>query len=261
MEPKEIQVPSRILRRMGYKSDNRGIIDRYIEVNGAWNGHLQHAHNFILAAVTGKNIGNLAVFGSGWCLDLPLEELAGKVRNIQLYDLVFPAQVLHLIRKFNNVAAIKADITGGAVIKTYRAVRQFKKSGYRATAEEICNRHFSPAIVPDYSLSLNILSQIGEIITEYLKVHIPYSSEELEHIARLLQQKHLQLLPPGRSCLITDIMEYNDDLKDYHRETTEVLKVSLPPPSRSETWEWQFDQHGGYRPGKITVLKVMGMEL
>lgn len=50
------KIPTRILRKMRYKADSQGIIDRYINVNGAWEGHLQHTKNFILKAGNGNLI-------------------------------------------------------------------------------------------------------------------------------------------------------------------------------------------------------------
>jgi hypothetical protein len=90
------KIPVRILRKMGYKADNRGIMDRFIQMNGAWEGHLQNTRAFILKCVTGRSIENLAVYGSGWCLDLPLDELSEIADNIQLYDLASAPVIQHI---------------------------------------------------------------------------------------------------------------------------------------------------------------------
>jgi hypothetical protein len=256
-----MEVPSGILRRMGFKSDNRGIINRFIQESNAWEEHLQHSRNFILKAIAGKTINNLAVYGSGWCLDLPLDELAGMAGSIQLYDLVHPPQVLHRLRKFRNVSAIQEDITGGAIIMSYQSVREYKKYGRKVSPEQIGSLVFQPAICPDYSISLNIYSQIGEVITEYLKAHVPYTPEEINRIACLLQQSHLQLLAPGRACLITDVREFDYDLQDQKSEIGETIIYPLPLSEHKETWEWQFDLHGGYRTDKKTVLQVLALEI
>ncbi len=256
-----MEVPARILRKMGFKAESQGLIDRYIQVNGSWEDHLQHTRNFILKAVSGKNINNLAVLGSGWCLDLPLDELAGLVGRIQLYDLVHPPQLLHRLRRYNNVDAFAADVTGGAVIRAYKSVREFRKHGKKDSPEEICNEIFKMPISPDYTISLNIYSQLGELITGYLKLHMHSTREEIDRITNHLQQKHLQLLAPGRSCLITDIREYNFDQDDRVSETNDVIRFPLPLSANAKTWEWQFDPEGEYRPGKKTVLEVLAIEL
>lgn len=256
-----MDIPARILKKMGFKADSQGVIDRFIQVNGSWEDHLQHTRNFILKAVTKKQITNLAVFGSGWCLDLPLDELTGMAGRIQLYDLVHPTQVLHSLRRYSNVDAIVADVTGGVVIRAYQSVKEFRKHGKKATPAEICHAIFRPAVIPDYIISLNLYSQLGELITEYLERHVPYTHDETDRIKSLLQQSHLQLLTPGSSCLITDFQEYNYNQDGTVSETTDVVRFPLPLSANTETWEWQFDPEGGYKPGKKTVLKVVAIEL
>lgn len=246
---------------MGFKSDSRGIIDRFIQVNGAWEDHLQSTRNFILKVVGGKTIHNLAVLGSGWCLDLPLDELAAGAGKLQLYDLVHPNQLLHRIRKYSNVEAIRADITGGAVTRAYQAARLYRKKGEIATPDQICTCFFQPEINPDYVISLNIYSQLGEIISDYLKSYLPYSQDQISGISSLLQQSHLLLLPPGRSCLITDIREHSYDPNGNEIQTNELIHHPLPAGERTETWKWDFDPQGGYRPDRKTVLDVVAIEL
>lgn len=256
-----MEIPARILKKMGFRADSQGVIDRFIQVNGSWEDHLQNTRNFILKAVANKQITNLAVFGSGWCLDLPLNELAGMAERIQLYDLVHPPQVLHSLRQYNNVDAVAADITGGAVIRAYESVQEFRKQGKKTSPAEICHAVFKPAVVPDYIISLNLYSQIGELITGYLERHMPYTRDETDRITSLLQQAHLQLMTPGSSCLITDFREYNYNQDGTVSETTDTVRFPLPLSANTETWEWQFDPEGGYKPGKKTVLKVLAIEL
>jgi len=253
-------IPVRILRRMGYKAYSQGIIDRYIRMNEAWREHLQNTRAFILRTLTGKKIGNLAVYGSGWCLDLPLEELSEMTDRIQLYDLVHPSQIIHRIQKFSNIKAIQTDLTGGAMLRAYQSVKEYKKLRQKAPPERIYSCLFRPAIIPDYSISLNILSQIGELITDYLGKNIPYDKQELHLINSHLQQSHLQLLLPGKSCLITDIREYNCDIGNQQTDTKELTDCPLPASAHTDTWKWQFD-YGGFSPGKETYFEIVALEL
>ncbi len=257
-----MKVPAYILRKMGIRSDSQGIIDRYIRVSGAWEEHLQNTRRFILKAVAGKRIRNLAVYGSGWLLDLPLDELAGTAEQVQLYDLLHPPQVLHRLRKYRNVSAISEDITGGSVVKTYLSVRTYKRTGRMVPAEQLCNQVFQPAVLPDYSISLNILSQVGVLITDYLKLYVPYTPEQIDHINGMLQQHHLHLLERGKSCLITDTIEVSFDMeKDVETLRTGVISCMLPQADNSTTWDWQFDPLGEYKTGDKTVMKVVALEL
>lgn len=253
-------IPVRILRRMGYKADSQGLINRFIRMNEDWREHLQNTRSFILNVLAGKKIGDLAVYGSGWCLDLPLEELSEMTGQVLLYDLVHPSQIIHRIRKFRNIKAIQADLTGGSVLKAYQAVKDYKKLRHKTPPEQITGCLFHPAIVPDYSISLNILSQIGEMITDYLGNHVPYETAELRRINSLMQQSHLQLLTPGKSCLITDIREYDVDVDKELTVTKELIDCTLPVTSHPVSWKWQFD-FGEFRTGKNTYFDVVALEL
>jgi hypothetical protein len=255
------QIPERILRRMGYKSDTQGLINRFIAADGAWDGHLQHTREFILKTIAGRSVRNLAVYGSGWLLDLPLEELASIAERIWLYDIIHPSQVLHRIRKYANVTPHTEDITGGVLLSAYHAVKTYKKQRLKTPPEELCQTIFEPGCKPDFSISLNILSQIGEMITNYLQQHVPYSDEEMYQLVFLLQQSHLSLLQPGASCLVTDVEEFEYDEANRLKATRSLIRCPLPVGKKSESWEWQFDPLDEYNQGSKTISKVVGMVL
>ncbi len=241
---------------MGYKADSQGIIDRYINVNGAWESHLQHTREFILKSLAGNQPNNLVVLGSGWLLDLPLEELSGIAGHIWLYDLVHPSQVLHRLKRYSNVTPVQAEITGGAVINACRAVREYKKNGAKLTPEQICDASFRFPIEPDCVISLNIYSQLGQMITDYLMENIPYETSDIDRIIYLLQQSHLKMLSPGKALLISDIREEYFDASGILTGTREHVKCPFPVALSSESWEWQFDPVGGYISDQKTVLQV-----
>ena len=255
------KIPAQILRRMRYKADSQGIINRFINVGGAWEGHLRHTRNFILKTVAGKKFEDLAIYGSGWLLDLPMDELSAIAGTVWLYDAVHPAQIIHRLRRYKNVIAVEADITGGSLIGAYLSVRDYKKHRQKVSPEQLCNRAFQPVVMPDYTISLNLLSQIGGMISDYLKQYIPYSPKEIEKINCLLQESHLRLLLPGKSCLITDVKEFSYNYADQPTETIESINCQLPPASHTESWEWQFDPTGDYKAGERTVLQVVAIEL
>jgi 1-acyl-sn-glycerol-3-phosphate acyltransferase len=250
-----------VLKKMGYLSDIRGIMDRYIQVGDAWKEHLNNTREFILKTAGDKKINRLAVFGSGWLLDLPLKELTEIAETIYLYDVVHPPQVLHKISRYKNVIAVTADLTGGTLQAAFEAVKTFKKSGKKPDIEILCGKQFIPDEDTDYVISLNILSQIGEVVSNYLCKHIPFNEEETNRMIELLQLSHLKILISGRTCLITDTEEnaYNSD--NHLMQTKKLVRCSLPLSVRSSTWDWQFDPLGEYNPGMKTISKVVALEL
>ena len=256
-----MEISRKIFHRMGFETESQGFINRYINVDGAWDEHLENTRQFIRHTIAGRKFNNLAVLGSGWLIDLPVEELSKAAGRVWLYDAVHPVQVIHKIGKMSNITAVRADVTGGALANALGAVRQYKKSKQKTPPEIICKVEFKPGVTQDFMISLNLLSQIGVMITGYLEEHIPYSKEELSEIRTRLQAAHLKLMMPGRSCLITDTEEYSYDLTDGSLETSPVVDCVMPAARRTETWEWQFDPLGDYKPDKKTVMKVMALEL
>lgn len=256
-----MEVPSRILRRMGYKADSQGIINRYIRVEGAWNDHLTRTRQFILKTLEGKRPDNLAVLGSGWLLDLPLDELAERSGHVWLYDIVHPAQVRHRISKLPNVTAVNADITGGAIQQAYEAVKAFRKHAVRPSPEELCRGVFVPNVQHDFVISLNILSQLGEYITDYLQQHMPFGRDEADRLTALLQSAHLKQLPKGNTCLVTDVAEKSMDASGQITDIKQLVAVELPAAACIEKWAWQFDPLGEYKPGYLTQSEVVALFL
>jgi len=256
-----MEISRNLARRFGFQAECQGLINRYINVDGAWDEHLENTKRFIRSTIAGRKFNNLAVLGSGWLLDLPVEELSQAAGRVWLYDAVHPSQVMHKIRKIGNFTAVKADITGGVLANALEAVRQYKKVREKTLPVSFCNAQFKPEAGQDFIISLNLLSQIGVMVTGYLERHIPYSAAELDEIRYRLQTAHLQLLLPGKSCLITDTEERSYDLSDGSLETSQLINCEMPEARRTETWEWQFDPPGDYKPGKRTVMKVVALEL
>jgi hypothetical protein len=80
----------KILRRMGYLRDQEGIMNRYLAESEQWQYHLEKTRNFIAGSFNGSQAESVAVLGSGWLLDVPLEKLRRRFRKIYLVDIHHP---------------------------------------------------------------------------------------------------------------------------------------------------------------------------
>lgn len=245
---------------MGFLSDSEGIIDRFIHVDGAWGTHLENSKRFLSQRLSGKGFHNLIVLGSGWLLDFPMEEVAEQVEHIWLYDVVHPAQVVHKMRKYPNVSMVSADITGGAILTAYELTKKFRTNGLKPAPELFTSCNFILPSSCDYVVSLNVLSQLSDLILQYMKQFIPYSEEECSDITRILQQSHIQMLVKSVSCLISDTLEEQFDHAGVLQYSKELVKCPIPRGIVSANWEWQFDPLGEYNQGSKTVSKVIARE-
>ena len=252
---------ARMLRKMGYLSECRGLAERFLSQTEAWNEHLQQIRNFIIRVLEDKKIDNMVVLGSGWLIDIPPEMISQMSRNIYLYDIAHPAQTIHKIRKYGNIRAVTADITGGSVMAAYQAVRKFRKTGIRTEIRDILQPDFQLDVDADFIVSLNVLSQLGILISEYLIRYIAYGEDELNEFNRMIQAAHIRLLKRTPSCLVTDYEEVVTDFRTGQQEVKKTVFADIPTSGHVKRWNWQFDTSGGYYEGKKVILKVIAAEL
>ena len=107
---------------------------------------------------------------------------------------------------------------------------------------------------------MNMMDQMDSFIVDYLVLQDIYSEEELLSVRRRIHRDHLQFLPAGKSCLISDYQEMVTDRKG-REETRVVIHADLPPVQNRKEWIWDFDRSGNYHPGKKTRFKVIALEL
>lgn len=250
-----------ILRKMNYFSDQKGIIRRYINEEGAWEDHLTNTKNYITDCLKDKKFKSIAILGSGWLLDVPLEFLINNFKKIVLFDINHPRQIKHKVRKFENIELRSADISGGAIMSVYNLVRFYKKERNKTDIKEIECPGFKPDEQTDYLISLNILNQLDILLADYLKKYSIYNENELNYLRSRIQKSHINSLIPGRSCLITDYEEkiYNADMILDSRK--KLIFTELPEGKNKKSWEWNFDSSGSYYHDKKVIFNVMAMEL
>ena len=242
-----------IYRRMGYYTDQQGILRRYNREKAAWDEHLQKTRQFIIDQAKGKNKGKVAVLGSGWLLDVPWKELSEQFAGITLFDIRHPAKIKKLVSECPNVLCVEADISGFAK-PFYRLLRSGKIS------EDTINR-----LQPEYDFSLegfdyivscNILNQLDIIILDYIKNKAIINPDTERLIRQKIQSSHIGILIPSKSCLVTDADELWVEKDGNIKGSKELLFAEKENLTLLESWVWKFDNHFSYHPGFYTWFKV-----
>jgi len=244
---------------MGFLSDQEGIINRYIREEGAWDPHLIKTREFILDSIKGKMLRTIAILGSGWLLDIPLEELTEQCERVLLVDIFHPPQIVHKTKAYLNVELITQDITGGLVEEVYSLARNFKRFRKKKSIGEIITHGFKPEYEVDYYVSVNLLNQLEILIIDYMKKYRIYSDQELHGLRRRIQKCHVDSLPAGKTCLITDYEEliYKENILE---KRIPLIHIKLPEGKRKRTWKWEFDSKMEYHKGRKTVFRVVAIE-
>lgn len=244
-------------RIFGFNKDRDGLITRYFSESEHWHSHLQNSKDFILKSLAGFEKKSVMLLGSGWLLDVPVDELSEHFQTVVLVDIAHPNQILHTYGKRPNLFFEISDISG--VLGSIR-----NESLY--STKDICNDlkrdfHFDlyEKYNPDMVISLNLLSQIAHFPVQYAIDRMDIDNERAEIIRRCIQQLHIDHLPEGKSLIITDYHEYVYDMKDNLIEERPRLSVKLPE-SISE-WTWDFDLSGNYKFRRKVRLTVAALQV
>ncbi len=252
---------NKILRKFGFKTDQNGIMNRYLRENGAWDEHLNNTKNFILQAAKDKAKGTAVMLGSGWLLDVPAIELSHIFDKVILVDIYHPRQIRHKLRHFRNIEFIDVDITGLAK-PVYKSLKKRKSKPELTGIEAQYDNKFMEAIKnADFIASVNILNQLDILICDYIKNLNLYESDEINLFRNYIQSSHIQLLTKGKSTIITDYKEINTDESNNIISRKKLLYTDLPKNNKIEKWKWQFDQNKTYHPDCNTYFKVMAVNL
>jgi hypothetical protein len=249
----------KLLSSMGYNSDSQGIINRYIREEGGWEQHLQNTKKYIMQAAQDKTKSCVYVLGSGWLLDVPVDYLAKNFEKVFMVDVVHPKQIVHKFRKTNNIQFITEDITGGYINKIHAALRNAKST--QPGLKNMQTETFQFSKKPGFIVSVNLLSQLSNLLVEYMEQYNIWSPEELTNMSKDIQARHLALLQPGISCLVADYEEMLLDNKNNIHQKKQLIHAAFPPNKNQKSWEWKFDMSKTYHKNYRTMLNVKAMEI
>ena len=247
---------SAIARKTGYVRDQMGIQNRFLRENQQWQSHLQNTKQYIIDYMQQlPSKTSAAVLGSGWLLDVPIDELAQTFQHVYLFDIVHPEQITVRMRKYPNVHLVECDLTGGIVgfAEESKIFADFLEKMPSAKLSVDCQNY-------DAVFSVNILNQLDILLCDYLKEKFSVGETELSQVRKFVQQFHIDNLPIGKTCLITDYAEENIGVEDSLVGTKKLLYCTLPPSKQKQEWLWNFDSNQKYHSGKNTKLKVQAIQ-
>ena len=244
--------------RMGYFADQSGIIRRYHREREGWDAHLQNTRKFALEAMRGKNRKSAATLGSGWMLDVPLEEMSRYFDKVYLYDVRHPAKVKKLIKPLGNVELRIIDISCFAR-PVYQYAKQYRNSKKRPPVSDIQPQSTIDLSSFDFVFSCNILNQLDILLVEYLSQFFDLTNEEIVDLRKNVQKWHIDMLPVNRSCLVADYEEitFTPQGKELSRKPSVYHHIIHSEDARR--WTWMFDTKMTYYKDKKTFFEVLGV--
>ncbi len=235
-----ISVPDYV-RDMGYLREAIAIEARYQRCKEGWQSHIDNTKDTILQAVEMcHKKEKVVVLGCGSLLDLPLRELSLAFNQVVLVDIVLMPSMKMVASLFKNVRLITADVTGIAEKIYFGKPRPDSTLPSPETYLPDCDDHTSLVI------SLNLLSQLSYIPTQYLKDRLKWKeSEYLLLWENELMKSHFDALLALRCpiCLISDWqMSYIDkNGNEVERHLTAPLLEKVKPYRQ---WTWSLVPYG-----------------
>ena len=235
-------------------------MNRYLRESSHWKQHLELTRNFISESFSHTEAETVAVLGSGWLLDVPLDHLVQRFRHVYLVDIHHPIQIRKLTAGMNQVELIEADLTGGAIEKIW----EYSRENLISTQDELVLDQIPldpplANIQADALISVNLLNQLDIILCDYILKQMPFQQEALTPFRAAIQAFHLDWISKKPACLVTDILEEVVD-KNGVLSSKALLYTHLPEGVRRDSWWWDFDSQGTYHPGSRTRMEVQAVE-
>lgn len=240
-------------KAMNFELDQKGIWLRYERERLNWESHLQHTRNAIMEWMKPLQ-GDVAVYGSGWLLDVPIHELLEKFDNVYLVDINHPKLIYKRFAGFRNIHFIEADVTACAE-EIHAAVTMYGRKAVPYIQKILGNKEFTPVVQVENHISVNILSQLDTLILDYLQQNIELSAEQTSSFRRAFQLNHVNFLRNQHACLITDV-QMKQTNQQGEMTFKELLANDLNLPEPISEWEWMFDLQGYYKRNHVTTMKV-----
>jgi len=241
---------------IGYKADQEGIMSRCIREKNNWKEHLKNSSDYIIKFCEQLPADSaIAVLGSGWLLDVPIEYLMEKFSRIYLIDMYHPVQIKHKYKDKTKLVFLEKDLTGYA-FEVGRIANNSDKLHILDALDKLQPTEVLADIKYDALISVNILTQLDSLLCDYISSINYFPAEKLNTFQQKLQSEHLKLLSGRPACLISDVEEIFLTRKNVVAFRENTLAVHWPLGSYSQSWNWVFDSKYMYHPKYKTNLSV-----
>jgi hypothetical protein len=247
-----------IVRKFGFNKDREGLITRFLNEKEHWSSHIKNTKEFILESSQNKSSGICMVLGSGWWLDIPVEELHSKFELLIFVDVTHPPQIIRKAVSYPKIVLISMDLTG-----VLHAISECKNFSDEVFFQQLNNDRvstFIDRIHPDFVVSSNILSQLSFFPKRYVSGRTRHALIP-EILEQSIEENHLKVLIPNKSCLITDYHQIEYGGLDEITNESPRIKIQLPLELIKKEWVWDFDLDGNYINNRRVRFKVAALQV
>ncbi len=248
----------RILDKMSFYSDQEGLYRRYLNEEANWEDHITRCHKFIMSSIIKSSPEEVIVLGSGLLVEFPLDEVLKRVERVKLIDIIHPPYVKDLAAGNNKVELIEDDLTGGMIQEVWNFSKLKPKMRDLSALENGIKEYALPLKDKTLIVSLNVLSQLDILLSDYLIKKGMADDGELIPFRRKVHESHLNMLGKSDYVLITD---YRETVIGRNKQEVrkDLVLTPLPHSMDEANWTWNFDNSGNYNRWGITKFDVAAL--
>ncbi len=240
-----------ILNNNTYITDQQGIINRYYRESENWDLHLNKCKDFITKELKDTKGDKVAVFGSGWLLDVPIDTLLDKFNEVWLFDINHPKAIKKEWANYPQIKWIETDLTNGMIKKVEET------ESFNEFIEELSNCPILNIDTKfDFVISINLLNQLDILLCEVLENKYRITESQLQTVHQQIQHNHVKLLQTyPKGLLISDCEELQIS-KNTIIDSKNLIYCNLEKLNYKEEWIWIFDTKKRYNPKFNIHFKV-----
>ncbi len=149
----------KLSRKFGFNKDREGLITRYLNEQGNWKSHIDNTKKYIISSAKNKNKECCMILGSGWWLDIPIDELHEIFNELIFIDISHPNQIKKKAEKYPKVKLLTADISG--VLGVMQEKQLYKTDNLLTEIDNAFSFDLIKKKNLDFIVSFNILIQIA----------------------------------------------------------------------------------------------------
>lgn len=237
--------------KAGYVTDQKGILNRYYREFDNWQNHIENSKRHILSFAANINAKNIAILGSGWLIDVPVNYFIDNNYTVSMFDINHPRAVLNRYKKYSNISFVNADLTFGLVDKAVSVKR------LNEFLEFIEHNNFNNIFLGfDMVVSVNLLNQLDILLCDYLIKKFNPGPQIIDYIRQIVQTQHIKSLPATKSLIISDVEEFGIDKNNQIAYTKNLVYTDTSLLKCIDNWDWVFDTHRYYNNKYATTFKV-----
>ncbi|MBQ1698028.1 MAG: hypothetical protein II075_09105 [Bacteroidales bacterium] len=239
----------RTAKRLHYGSYQTQYHYDYLAGYRDWSSHIYNTRKFISDCARrcfGRH--TCVVLGSGFCLDVPVLELSRMFDNVYLVDITHPRRIRQRIGETKNVQLVTEDITkiAAEALNSINRYKDFSVDMLIHSPNYSSGNYCDTLGDFDFVISVNTLAFLAEPINAYLASVKLIDDIAATTLQTFLQQYHINMLPKGKSCIITPISQryYNADGLQMYDHSIAYIPATVIRDPQSWTWNYSNDHTG-----------------